>query len=353
MSRRSLSSAATTAFTRAYQRNLQAFTKAAITSTRRITKQVTKKVVDAAAEQRKPPPGPGDWIGGMAMGPGGTRGYHLYRPPGLKLAVGEKLPLMVMLHGCDQTGREFATSTRMNRIAARGRFLVLYPEQDRLHHPKGCWNWYDTRSGHADREAATLMAAIDQVCLLYAVDRARVAVAGLSAGAGMAALLATRHPHRFAAVAMHSGVAPGAAQSTATAISAMHGRRAASIPTTAVGKAIGAAAQGAVLPPLLVLHGDADHVVASNNARSAAMVWASATAARPVAERLVRRGQRQPMRVTDFKRGRRVHVTLCEIERLGHAWSGGLKSVAYSDPAGPDATRLVWAFAEKQFKAVA
>ena len=32
---------------------------------------------------------------------------------------------------------------------------------------------------------------------------------------------------------------------------------------------------------------------------------------------------------------------------------GGLKSVAYSDPAGPDATRLVWAFAEKQFKAVA
>ena len=103
----------------------------------------------------------------------------------------------------------------------------------------------------------------------------------------------------------------------------------------------------------VVLHGDADHVVASSNAQSAAMVWASATASRPSAERLVRRGQRHPMRVTDFKRGRRVHVTLCEIERLGHAWSGGLKSVAYSDPAGPDATRLVWAFAEKQFKAVA
>ena len=348
MSRRSSSSAASV-FTRVYQRNLQAFAKATISGSRRIAKQVTKKVVDAAAEQRKPPPGPGDWISGIAMGPGGTRGYHLYRPPGLKLAFGEKVPLMVMLHGCGQTGREFATSTRMNRLAARERFLVLYPEQDRLHHPQGCWNWYDTRSGNADREAATLMAAIDQVCLLYAVDRARVAVAGLSAGAGMAALLATRHPNRFAAVAMHSGVAPGAAQSTATAISAMHGRRAASIPTTAVGKAIGAAAQGAVLPPLLVLHGDADHVVASSNAQSAAMVWASATAARPSVERLVRRGQRHPMRVTDFKRGRRVHVTLCQIEKLDHAWSGGLKSVAFSDPAGPDASRLVWAFVEKQF----
>ena len=171
----------------------------------------------------------------------------------------------------------------------------------------------------------------------------------LIAGAGMAALLATRHPHRFAAVAMHSGVAPGAAKSTATAISAMHGHRAPSIPTTAVGKAIGAAAQGTTLPPLLVLHGDADHVVASSNAHSAAMVWASATAARPSAERLVRRGQRHPMRVTDFKRGRQICVTLCQIEKLGHAWSGGIKSVAYSDPAGPDATRLVWAFVQKQF----
>lgn len=346
------SSSATTAFTRAYQRHLEAFTKATIRSTGRIAQQVTKKVVDAAAEQRKLPPGPGDWISGIAMGPGGTRAYHLYRPPGLKLAFGEKVPLMVMLHGCGQTGREFATSTRMNRIAARERFLVLYPEQDRLHHPQGCWNWYDTRSGHADREAATLMAAIDQVCLLYGVDRARVAVVGLSAGAGMAALLATRQPNRFAAVAMHSGVAPGAAQSTATAISAMHGRRAASIPTTAVGKAIGAAAQGAVLPPLLVLHGDADHVVAASNAQSAAMVWASATASRPAGERLVRRGVRHPMRVTDFKRGRRVHVTLCQIEKLGHAWSGGVKSVAFSDPAGPDASRLVWAFVQRQFKPV-
>lgn len=342
----------TSALTRAYQRSLKALTKATLKTSKRIAGRVTRQVTRAAAEQRKPPPGAGDWISGIAIGPGGARGYHLYRPPALVLAAGEKLPLLLMLHGCGQTGRDFAASTRMNRIAARERFLVLYPEQDRLHHPQGCWNWYETRSGKADREAATLMAALDQVTALYPVDRARVAVAGLSAGAGMAALLATRYANRFAAVAMHSGVAPGAAQSTASALGAMAGRRVPAMPTTAVGKAIGAAALGTVLPPLLVLHGDADTVVASSNAASAAAVWAAATGASVGAERMVQRGQRHPMRVTDFKRAGRVHVTLGQIGRLGHAWSGGAARLAFSDAAGPDASKLVWAFVAKQFHAM-
>ena len=58
------------------------------------------------------------------------------------------------------------------------------------------------------------MAAIDQVCLLYRADRERVGMAGLSAGASMAALLATRYPERFKAVTMHSGVPPGTAHSS-------------------------------------------------------------------------------------------------------------------------------------------
>ena len=56
--------------------------------------------------------------------------FRVYRPPGVEF--GEKLPLVVMLHGCGQDANSFAASTRMNRIAMRERFLVLYPEQDRL-----------------------------------------------------------------------------------------------------------------------------------------------------------------------------------------------------------------------------
>lgn len=340
---------ATSAFARAYQRNLRALAKVALKATLKTGKRAATQVQRAALKQLKPPPGKGDWLAGMALGPGGARRYHLFRPADLKLAAGEKLPLIVMLHGCGQTGRDFAAITRMNALAARHRFLVLYPEQDRLSHPQGCWNWYETRSGKSAAEAATLMAVVDQVCVLYAADRARVAVAGLSAGAGMAALLATHYPARFRAVVMHSGVAPGAARSSATALGAMRGRHVPPMPVTAVGKAMSAAAAMTTLPPLLILHGDRDLVVSSSNAGSAAAVWATATGALPAASRNLQRGKRHPMRVTDFKLRGKTSVTLCEIAGLGHAWSGGAARLAFSDPAGPDATRMTWAFAARQF----
>lgn len=325
---------------------MKALAKATLRGSKRVAGQVTR----AAEAQRKPPPGPGDWLSGMAMGPGGARRYHLYRPP--NVLAGERLPLMVMLHGCGQTGRDFALSTRMNLLAARRRFFVLYPEQDRLANPQGCWNWYDRRSGKADAEASTLMSAIDQACLLYPIDRERVALAGLSAGASMAALMATRHPARFKAVAMHSGVAPGAAKSPATALGAMRGRHMPPILTTAVGKAMGAAAAFTTLPPLLVLHGDADEVVSRGNAINTAQVWATATGAKPGLERSLQRGNRRAMRVTEFARDKRCFVMLCEVAGLGHAWSGGASRQPFSDGSGPDATRLIWSFAARQFKAI-
>jgi poly(3-hydroxybutyrate) depolymerase len=166
-------------------------------------------------------------------------------------------------------------------------------------------------------------------------------------------LLATRYPNRFRAVVMHSGVAPGAAKSSATALGAMRGQNVPPMPVTAVGKAMGAAAVFATLPPMLVLHGDADAVVAPSNAVSSAAVWATAMGARPGLARDVQRGKRRAMRVTDFKRKGRTVVMLCEIAGLGHSWSGGAARLMFSDPDGPDATRMTWAFATAQFKQAA
>ncbi|MBN8265311.1 MAG: prolyl oligopeptidase family serine peptidase, partial [Xanthomonadales bacterium] len=208
------------------QRAMTAMTRATLRAGTRVAGEVAGKLarqtVEAARAQLRPPPGPGEWISGQAIGAGGMRRYFLFRPP--DVANAERLPLMVMLHGCGQTAASFARSTRMNRLAVRERFLVLYPEQDRRVNPQGCWDWYGTVTRQAQAEAATLMAAVEQVCLLYPVDPAAIGLAGLSAGAGMAALLATLHPERFRAVVMHSGVAPGAAHSAASALAAMGGR---------------------------------------------------------------------------------------------------------------------------------
>ena len=296
----------TTAWTRTFQRTFAAMTR----QTMRAGSRAVGRALEPMVRKRRPPPGAGDWIPGVSMGQSGARRFRLYRPPGVRF--GERLPLLVMLHGCGQDSKGFAVSTCMNRLAATERFLVLYPEQDRLANAQGCWNWFETRSGRAYGEAALIMKAIDQVCLLYSGDRARVAIAGMSAGASMAALIVARHPARFKALMMHSGVPPGTAHSAMSALGAMHGRRGT--------KALPAntATTTDPWPPLLVIHGVADPVVSVNNAHAAVKTWANAAGARAGKARSVQRGKRYPTTITDFKRSANTVATLIEVAR---AWA--------------------------------
>lgn len=330
--------ALTSMWTKSFKRTLNAVTRASTRLGTQALKQslaVNKKKVAIKAAVASQ----GDWIAGLAIAPTGMRRYRLFKPPGVRPL--ERLPLIVMLHGCGQDADGFALSTRMNRLATRERFLVLYPEQDRHTHPHGCWNWYGTRTHAAHGEAVILMAALDQVSLLYPVDPQRVAIAGLSAGASMAALLVTRHPDRFQALAMHSGVPPGVATSSATALAAMRGRGAAEALSTTT-----------TWPALLVIHGTRDYIVDSRNARACAQLWADAAGPHTEKSRALQRGQRYPMTVTDFKaKGGLTVATLCEIEGLAHAWSGGAARQPYSDARGPDASRLIWSFCQRQFEA--
>ena len=321
---------------------VQAVKQVAKKATKQAVKQAAKQVVQRAKPARPPVSGPGTWGPGLALGPAGARRYRLYRPAGV--AAGERLPLLVMLHGCGQDADRLAASTCMNRVAERERFLVLYPEQDRLANAQGCWNWFDTKGGRAQREAASVLAAIDQVCAAHPADRQQVAVAGLSAGASLAALLVTLSPGRFCAVVMHSGVAPGNADSTLSALAAMRGRRS--------GRHLAAPRDPAMppWPPLLVIHGTADAVVAPANATAAVQAWAAAAGAQAAAPRTVQRGQRYPMVITDFKVGRQVVATQVLIDSLGHAWSGGAAGQPFSDPRGPDASRLLWAFVARHLR---
>ena len=322
-----------TLFGTSFRRTLRTLTRVARAS----AKVAVKKRPAPRARSRTAAPS-ARWISGVAVHAGSARRYRIFKPPGAR--KGALRPLFVLLHGCDQDAAAIARSTRIQSLAAREGFIVLCPEQERLANPQGCWNWFEMRSGRAVAEAAVIVAAIDQACALHGADPRRVVVAGLSAGASLAALLGTRYPSRFAAIAMHSGVAPGAAQSAATALHAMQGR----------GKLV-ALPTGTVLPPLLVIQGSTDGIVAPANGRAAAQWWAAASGARASAARLVQRGKRRAAQITDFRVGKHINVTLCEIDGLAHAWSGGAAGQPYGDPAGPDATRMVWAFAERALKA--
>jgi poly(hydroxyalkanoate) depolymerase family esterase len=320
--------------------------KASVKAAKKIVKRVvTPRLSKSAATRPDTLAGPGTWSKGVAISPAGARRYLFYKPPLASAAT--RLPLLVMLHGCTQDAKSFARGTLMHRVAARDGFCVLWPEQDRLANVNGCWNWYETRSGRAFGEATSIIAAIDHASVRHKIDRSRVAVAGISAGASLAALLGMRHPERFKAVAMHSGIGPGAASSSSNVLGAMQGRRKPHVAVVAPTAELHATS----LPPLLVIQGTADLVVRPSNGRDVAQAWADALGSRSTATRTVQRGKRYPMAVTDFKIKSRTVVSLCEVSHLGHAWSGGAAKQAFSDPKGPDASRMIWAFAQRQFSA--
>lgn len=72
-----------------------------------------------------------------------------------------------------------------------------------------------------------------------------------------------------------------------------------------------------------------------------------ASGARARTARAVQRGQRRASVITDYAIGARIVATLCEVRGLAHAWSGGGAGQPYSDPRGPDAMRMIWAFAAR------
>ncbi len=338
---------------RAFSRSLNAMTRAAMRMGAHAVKAALKPSPKPTSARRagpkaksalasKPVSKPfsaraGSEIQGMA----GSRRYRLYRPPGHQTGVAK--PMLVLLHGCAQDAPAIACVSQMNQVAARLGFFVLYPEQDRLANLQGCWNWFASRSGQAQREADSVMAMIDQVCKQQAIDCHKLALAGLSAGASLAALMATRQPARFLAVAMHSGVPPSAAQSQATALRAMRGRGPVLRPMPPL-------INGMRLPALLVIHGSADSVVAPRNGLDAALQWAANAGAEASRARSVQRGKRYEASVTDYKAAGRLVVTHCLVKGLGHAWSGGAPRRAYSDARGPDASRMIGSFVLKQFE---
>lgn len=264
--------------------------------------------------------------------------YRLYEPQRTDPAA--LLPVVVMLHGCKQDSEDFARGTRMNEVAAREGFLVLYPEQLRKANQMGCWNWFDVQhQGRDGGEPAMLAALVRTVLATHGGDPARVYVAGLSAGGAMAATLGELYPDLFAAVGVHSGLPARAAHDVPSAFSAMRngpGARA-------------SAPRHAVAVPTIVIHGSADRTVHPGNGDAIVQHQLAAHAAHGTVlqceeEKHATGHGRQATRQQWLDAEGGVRLESWRVSGGPHAWSGGHASGSFTDPQGPGASEAMAQF---------
>jgi poly(hydroxyalkanoate) depolymerase family esterase len=242
----------------------------------------------------------------------------------------------------------------MNQAADRHRFVVAYPEQTDRRNPQGCWSWFLENHQQRDSGEPALLADITQEVsarLGAGVDRDRIFIAGMSAGAAMAVVLGVTHPDLFAAVGVHSGLAYRSATNQRTAFEAM--ARGGSDPARRGRDAFEAMGERARPMPIIVVHGTADTVVRPINGHQVVEQWLAtnglvaagafnAHASRPhsVIRGQVAHGHPYTRYRWSDSQGQVLQEFL-KVEGLGHAWSGGDHTGSYTDPRGPDASEAM------------
>lgn len=168
----------------------------------------------ASAPEPTGPPTPGKLTQYTYTSAIGSRSYLLYVPAG---APGKPLPMVVFLHGCNETAQQAAVASHFDQLADQLGFVVVYPQQNLTTDSSapladgngiGCWNWFlpeDQQAGSG--EPAILAGLTQQAAGIARVDTDRIYVEGVSAGADMAVILGATYPGLYAAVAVLAGCA--------------------------------------------------------------------------------------------------------------------------------------------------
>lgn len=257
------------------------------------------------------------------------------------------VPLVMVLHGCNQRHTDIREITGFDALADREGFAVVYPfvtsyPDVRL---ENCWGWWqanEIRPGFG--EVQDLWAIVEEIRDEYHIDPRRIHVTGLSSGAGMTVAMLIAHAEKIASGAAVAGVPYS---ETPHAIK-LHGNSRPKLrPLRRVVMAMNNAIRYHKRPvPLFIVHGFDDPVVDIEAATNLRDSWAMCFGIDPRAPVRTRDGSSGEVAWTHQRhRGlnRRPLVETLFIHGGGHGWYGGNPG-AFSFPDGPNISTRIWRF---------
>ncbi|MCQ6276913.1 PHB depolymerase family esterase [Bacillus sp. V3B] len=310
--------------------------------------------------------------------------YKLYVPNGSTKE--NSLPLVVMLHGCEQDPDQFAEETKMNQLAEKENFIVLYPTMNRWYNPlfdtphkfnlAGCWNWFLDENQHRGKGLPKNI--VDMIYGAernvkdnnnFSIDWNKVYAAGFSSGGAMACILGVTYPDIFSGIAVCSGLPYQAASTNLwndpwNRESEMAMRNGVKDPYECGNKALNEMKKAFTETgikrkiPMIAFHGMNDTTVHPKNGEQVVTQWGQT-------HNLIEGGQDKvnlaptTIKVDTIKNGRSYtqevyndsnddpFMELWLVHDMDHGWSGGSETGKFTDPLGPDATSMIWDFFQK------
>jgi len=268
------------------------------------------------------------------------REYLVHVPPSYERE--ERVPLVMVLHGCNQDHVDMQTVTRFDELADRHGFIVVYPfitgyRGVRL---RNCWGWWRSNDISRGRgEVEDLWNIVNAVRRSHRIDADRIHVTGLSSGAAMAVAMAVVHGGKIASCAAVAGVAYGESiwalgkyprvKQTGATVAEMR---------QAMGKKPS-------LTPLFIAHSADDEVVGLRAANTRRDSWLECFDLDP-GTASVTRGihARKPWLLTTYSdQGGAECLNYFVLKGYEHGWYGGA-SGPFSVPDAPDVSSMIWSF---------
>lgn len=232
-----------------------------------------------------------------------------------------KVPLVLVLHGCNQDAIEISTGSGWNKLSDSLNFFVLYPEQKAANNMLKCFNWFSKEDQEKDKgEVASIHEMVKYAVSHYPIDTSKIFIYGASAGAAMSVNYMACYPSTIKSGAILAGTAYKQVESVGKSFSEM--KQPTMFDEANLRKKLYSqdSLYKGEFPQLIVIHGTEDKVVQYGNGEVLVKQWKTAFNIASESMKQVAAGATTPtiMR-TDYKdaKGRSV-IILYKANKWGH-----------------------------------